>query len=103
MRLNPKEISAITTSFRECLKGFSFKLYLFGSRIDDNKKGGDIDLLVVVGTEEKAKTVDLKSKIRLRIFDFIPEQKIDITVATESELSSDVFLKNILGSARLLL
>ncbi|MEA2018665.1 MAG: nucleotidyltransferase domain-containing protein, partial [Campylobacterota bacterium] len=44
MRLTHKEIKAITSSFKEIFK--SGKIYLFGSRVDDSKKGGDIDLYI---------------------------------------------------------
>ncbi len=44
MRLSHKDISIITEIFQEYFK--SGKLYLFGSRTDDSKKGGDIDLYV---------------------------------------------------------
>ena len=103
MRLSLKEIQALKSSFTECLEAIPFKLYLFGSRLDDLKKGGDIDLLVVVNLDNKSKVVDLKNKIRATIFKFIPEQKIDITVSTEDQLSTDIFLKNIFVSAKELL
>jgi predicted nucleotidyltransferase len=103
MRLSPKEVRAIQASFAECLAAISFQLYLFGSRLDDHKKGGDIDLLVVVGAENKSKTVELKSKIRSAIFKYLPEQRIDITVASEVELTTDLFLKTIFDTARRLL
>lgn len=92
MRLSSKELRAITWSFHECLSTLPFKLCLFGSRTDDNKKGGDIDLLVIVEPTAKEMVVGLKTKIRSKIFERIPEQKIDITVATENDLVSDPFL-----------
>ena len=53
------------------------QVYLFGSRVDDAKKGGDIDLLVrsaFIGPDERR-------RIRRSICDVIREQKIDILVA----------------------
>ena len=99
MRLSPKEISSLKSAFAVCLQGTSFKLYLFGSRVDDSKKGGDIDLLVVVGSDKKDQVGDLKSSIRHEIFKTLPEQKSDITVATESELSQDLFLATVCKKA----
>ena len=49
-------------------------VYLFGSRLDDQKVGGDIDLLVV---SEKLTRRDLR-KIRLDFYEKFGEQKIDI-------------------------
>lgn len=50
------------------------KLYLFGSRVDDAKRGGDIDLLIV-STELTKK--DLR-KLRVAFFKVFGEQKLDI-------------------------
>ena len=72
-----------------------FILYLFGSRTDDTKKGGDIDLLVLASCEDKDRIINLKSKLKLEIFKNIPEQKIDITVATDQELKTDLFLSSL--------
>ena len=43
MRLSPQEIAALQSA----LKGVPYRhAYLFGSRIDSNARGGDIDLLL---------------------------------------------------------
>lgn len=52
------------------------KLYLFGSRIDDTKKGGDIDLLVLSDTLTKK---DLRA-LRIEFFKHFGEQKLDIVL-----------------------
>ena len=46
MRLTKKEIDAITSTFKEIFE--DGKIYLFGSRVDDSKKGGDIDLYIQI-------------------------------------------------------
>ena len=53
------------------------QIYLFGSRVNDQKKGGDIDLLVL---SERLDLSD-KLKIKARIFQSLEEQKIDIVIA----------------------
>ena len=50
------------------------KLYLFGSRVDDAKRGEDIDLLVVSSDLTKK---DLR-KLRVAFFKDFGEQKLDI-------------------------
>jgi predicted nucleotidyltransferase len=50
------------------------KLYLFGSRVDDTKKGGDIDLLVI---SDKLNKKDLRL-LRVEFFKKFGEQKLDI-------------------------
>jgi len=52
-------------------------VYLFGSRADDTKKGGDIDLLIISKKIKAADKIDLKAAI----FEKLEEQKIDIVVA----------------------
>ncbi len=75
MRLSQREKEAIVSVI------ISFdrdaKIILFGSRADDAKKGGDIDLAVI---SEKIKPSD-KADIRLRLYDLLGEQKIDLVLA----------------------
>jgi predicted nucleotidyltransferase len=53
------------------------KVWLFGSRVFDDKKGGDIDIAI------QSSKIDLMKKIKIRraIADAIGEQKIDIIVS----------------------
>ncbi len=44
MRLTTYEQESIKNTFSDIFK--NGEIYLFGSRIDDNKKGGDIDLYI---------------------------------------------------------
>jgi predicted nucleotidyltransferase len=52
-------------------------LWLFGSRTDDTKKGGDIDIAVLSPKIDRV----AKNQIRHDILDKIGEQKIDIVVS----------------------
>ena len=45
MRLTQGEIDTIVRIARE-IYGWGVEVFLFGSRTDDSKRGGDIDLLV---------------------------------------------------------
>jgi len=45
MRLTPSQIETICTTARQTL-GVDATVSLFGSRLDDARKGGDVDLLV---------------------------------------------------------
>jgi len=56
------------------------QVYLFGSRTNDNKKGGDIDLAV------RSNKIGLKEKIdiKLKFFEEFGEQKIDLIIIDEA-------------------
>jgi uncharacterized protein len=57
------------------------KVWLFGSRVDDSKKGGDIDIAIF--SEKIDKNIMQKIQVRRLICKRIGEQKIDI-VTTNS-------------------
>jgi uncharacterized protein len=56
-------------------------VYLFGSRVDDAEKGGDIDLLII---PKKIKSTD-KIKLKAALFEKLEEQKIDLVIAETNE------------------
>jgi len=72
MRLSEQEIKLLKNELK--LLSNEAKLYLFGSRVDDAKKGGDIDLLIVSNELTKK---DLRI-LRIEFFKEFGEQKIDI-------------------------
>jgi len=51
-------------------------VYLFGSRVDDTQRGGDIDVLIVSNVLNRQ---DLR-KIRWQFFEHFGEQKIDLVI-----------------------
>lgn len=57
-------------------------VYLFGSRTDDNKKGGDIDIMILADKRLHWKE---KAKIRWHYFEKYGEQKLDIISSTFKE------------------
>jgi len=74
MRLSKEEIETIKRSV--AYYDANAKVYLFGSRIDNYKKGGDIDLLIISEKIDKK----ILRKIRNDFCDKFGEQKIDIIV-----------------------
>lgn len=76
MRLSREEIEAIRRSFSETFK--SGALYLFGSRVDDTRRGGDIDLYIVPSGEEDLAMKKIAFLVNLK--NRIGEQKIDVVI-----------------------
>lgn len=77
MRLNQYEIQSIKDVVYSL--DSNARIYLFGSRVDDDKRGGDIDLLIM---SEKLTGRNVR-KVRLALYDRIGEQKIDIIIASD--------------------
>jgi predicted nucleotidyltransferase len=61
------------------------KVYLYGSRVDDAKRGGDIDLMIVDPQPIPRKTI---GQIRWKLWEMLGEQKIDILGEQENNLST---------------
>ena len=82
MRLSKSEIEIIKSVSAE-VWGINTTIYLFGSRVDDSKKGGDIDLYVNLDQEPTSQTIMLQKAEFLAKLDFLlGEQKIDLLVRT---------------------
>ncbi len=79
MRLQPQEVKII----KEAILSLDShaRIFLFGSRVDTSRKGGDIDLLVL---SQLLKDID-SIKILKRIYENMEEQKIDILIAAETK------------------
>jgi uncharacterized protein len=79
VRLTPEYISAIKTAATEVF-GVSAVVRLFGSRVDDRLRGGDIDLHIevdAVGNEWQQ-----RSQFEDRLFEMIEPQKVDVVLTT---------------------
>lgn len=86
MRLKPNEVQAIKAAAHEAF-GADAVVRLFGSRVRDDLRGGDIDLLVEV--EASMATEALADRFRDRLFERIDEQKVDVVFAPRSGEWSD--------------
>ena len=75
MRLQKQEIQTILQVARN-IYGEKVKVYLFGSRLDNTKRGGDIDLLI--RTDEEKKGVLARIRIIAQLKFLLGDQKIDI-------------------------
>ena len=80
MRLDAEQTSALEYA----LDLITDEVYLFGSRLDPAKKGGDIDLLVF----SKQDSFQLSQQITLRFFEKC-EEKIDVVVMDPNRLTDE--------------
>ena len=78
MRLSAKEHSAIREAIHAADGDAS--IYLFGSRVDEAARGGDIDLLVL------SSKIDLMAKLRILawLHEQLGERKIDLVVYADA-------------------
>ncbi|WP_040432843.1 nucleotidyltransferase domain-containing protein [Chlorobium ferrooxidans] len=77
MRLSTEQINTIVTTSR-AVAGLDAIIWLYGSRLDDTRHGGDIDLLI-----EPVETISLLLRARIKM---LLEQKLSLPV--------DVLVKN---------
>jgi len=89
MRLTTTEQNSIKKHFKSIFP--HAKLYLFGSRVDDTKNGGDIDLYIETKSDEYSysKLLDFNSSVQSDI----GEQKIDIVVnKIDKNISKSIYI-----------
>ncbi len=79
MRLREKEKKIILKAIRHIDP--EARIFLFGSRVDDTRRGGDIDILIL--TEKM--TYDDKLAVKKEFFHELEEQKIDIVISKHGE------------------
>jgi len=84
MRLTAEQTEVIRIAVRE-IYGEDSRLWLFGSRVDDERRGGDIDLLV--RPDSSGGGYALMDKIRLlgKLERGLGERKIDIVIETPDD------------------
>lgn len=73
MRLSPEKAEFIKTEIGGRIA--AAEIYLFGSRTDDSKKGGDIDILVI--SDQKVDRA-IRSAIKINFYKRFGEQKVDL-------------------------
>ncbi len=94
MRLSKQEINVICSVTKNL--DFGAQIFLYGSRLDDHLKGGDIDLLIVSEKLSFSDKIQILSEIKTQI----GEQKIDILIRNKENLNSDPFVKEIFSHAQ---
>ena len=93
MRLDKYDTNIILSTV-ESIFG-NVKVYLFGSRLDEQKKGGDIDLFIV--SEEKSNLFEKKIKVISKLERTL-HKPIDIVLHKnfEREIEKEILKKSLL-------
>ena len=82
MRLTPQQVDIIRHAAEEAF-GPGTQVVLFGSRVDDNKRGGDIDLLIHPANADQT----LARKIRFlgMLERQLGQRKIDVVIESPDD------------------
>jgi len=80
MRLDSKE----KTALKKAIENINNEVYLFGSRVNDDKRGGDIDILIF--SEENS--YRLSQGVSIKFF-MECEEKIDVIVMNPNKLTQE--------------
>jgi hypothetical protein len=81
-------VNAIVQAARDAFT-LGTAVFLFGSRVDDSKRGGNIDLLVEIPEAiAPAELVRRRTRLVSRIYRLLDEQRIDIVIATQGQQDS---------------
>ncbi len=63
--------------------GHDTKIFLFGSRTDDTKRGGDIDLYIDIFDKNDPLLFEKKIQFQVKLDEILGEQKIDVVIAKD--------------------
>ena len=100
MRITPHDVDQIIQIFSSFIELQHATLYLYGSRVHDELKGGDIDLLLL--TEQPFLANQLREKkhyILANLKNQIGDQKIDLMISDLDTANTDPFYQMILPKA----
>jgi len=79
MRLTTSQANTIRDTARRCF-GADAEVWLFGSRVDDTRRGGDIDLYVETSLETPDEAWNAQRRFLAGLYVALGEQKIDVVV-----------------------
>lgn len=86
MRLKISDIKALQKGLEESpICPPQYQVFLFGSRVNDSKKGGDIDLLMVVDDSFLEALTGSRHHLATSLKKYIDDQKLDITLIGQKQ------------------
>ena len=84
MRLTQQQQAAIRSASAEVF-GQDVRVWLFGSRVDDGKKGGDIDLLISPGPAARDQPFAREIRLLAKLERALGERKIDVVIESQDD------------------
>ena len=96
MRLSPDQQAAIRTT-ATAVFGERAEIWLFGSRANDSKHGGDIDLLIRPSPQASDKLFDRKIRFLVQLERQLGERKIDLVIETPNDTRPIVAIAHATG------
>lgn len=94
MRLTEQEKLGLIDAIEQTSPLKTAELRLYGSRVDDTKKGGDIDLLLIVPNKElKENVIRNKPEILVSMKNNIGDRKIDLLICDAEAVELDPFIE----------
>lgn len=85
MRLRQHERDAIAEAAHQVFAPGT-TIFLFGSRVDDNKRGGDIDLLIEIPRPmAPAEMIERRNRFVSHLYRALEEQRIDIVITAHDQ------------------
>jgi predicted nucleotidyltransferase len=89
MRLSASQIEIIKTTVTRVL-GIPYRIWLFGSRVDDKKRGGDIDLFIETDSiiSNRAETI---CKVYGALIMKLGDRKIDVIIKDANTENEPIF------------
>ena len=88
MRLTPAQIDTIKSTAKAVL-GEGARVTLFGSRVDDTAKGGDVDLMIEV-TEALADPAVVAARIASKVSRAMNGRKVDVLLKAPNLLEQPI-------------
>lgn len=82
MRLTDQQVQTIKQATAEIF-GTDARVWLFGSRADDNRRGGDVDLMVET-TESPENPAMLAARLSARVSRSMHGRHVDVVVLSSS-------------------
>ena len=78
MRITPEQLRVIRQGAAECA-GEQARVWLFGSRVRDDARGGDVDLMLELD-EAVAEPAQLAARLAVRVSRAMNGRKVDVLV-----------------------